>query len=216
MLPTSLQTFTLALALVPSLASSAAILPRSRNVTVTSVSTQGTGCPNGTVSTTIKDDNDGTAIAFGFDNFQTFYGPSYLPNQRAKNCVIDLKLSYHPVGDKFEIADATYHGSARLDIGMQGMIASSYRFTSNSAGDGSVQTQAEAAGELVGDYTKTVAIPKGSRIASPCGAEQAGLQISTRVALRSTNVITSGMVEEGSPFSLDAHLVRLRWSICED
>lgn len=216
MLPTLLQTFTLALALAPSLASSAAILPRSRNVTITSVSTQGTGCPDGTVSTTIQNDDDGTLINFGFDYFQTFYGPSYPPNQRAKNCVINLELSYYPVGDKFEIADATYHGSARLDIGMQGTIASSYRFTSNSAGEGSVQTQAEAAGELVGDYTKTVVIPKGSRIASPCGAEGVGLQINTRAALRSTNVIVSGVEEECTPFELAAHQVRLRWSICED
>ncbi|KAH6838615.1 hypothetical protein B0I37DRAFT_241678 [Chaetomium sp. MPI-CAGE-AT-0009] len=203
------------LALVTAVAplASAAILPRLDDVTITSISAQGSGCPQGTMSTSFSSDQ--TVITFGFDEFHPYIGPGISPAFKTQTCNITLTLS-HPLGYSFEILDAVYHGLARLDANLTGVIQSSYKITGDESGDGAFQTQANIAGELIGVYTRTDTIPEGSRFASPCGRDANGLQIVTRAAISSRSSSNSGGLDDEPPFSLTVQQIHLGWSACKE
>ncbi|KAK4119708.1 hypothetical protein N657DRAFT_649854 [Parathielavia appendiculata] len=203
----------LLLAVVSPLASSATILPRQSKVTLTSFSYAGTACSAGSVSSTIN--RNGSIITFGFDLFQTYYGPSYPVAERYKNCILYLRLGY-PLGSKFEIVGVTYRGQARLDAGMNATIETKYLISSPGAADGSTVTRVRSTSELVGEYTSTDTIPTESRTASHCGLEEAYVQIRTRVKLTATSTSVSGSAYDESPFSLDYQQLHLGWSVCQD
>lgn len=212
MFPTLFPFLSLFLAVAaPALASSAT--SRLSNVTITSFSAQGPGCPKGTVSTTLS--KDGTAITFGFDAFQVYVGPGFSLPDRVKNCAMLLELSY-PLGHTFVVLDATYRGSAVLDVGMNGTVESLYAMADGGAGDRTVQTQASVAGTFAGGYTKTGNAMDSWRMGSVCGRDEVGLQITTRVAVRSSNPSVSGsIITDDAPFSLAYQQLRLGWSACE-
>ncbi|KAK3295189.1 uncharacterized protein B0H64DRAFT_416984 [Chaetomium fimeti] len=192
---------------------SATILPQLSNVTITSISAQGTGCPEGTMSTAFSSDR--TTITFGFDDFDTYIGPGMSPASKSKTCNITLTLS-HPLGYSFEILDVVYHGFARLDAESNGIIVSSYTITGNEEGNGVFQTRSNIAGEPVGVYTRTNAIPEQSRLASRCGAGETGLQMETRATVSSGSSSNSGGWDDEPPFSLTVQQIHLGWSACKE
>jgi hypothetical protein len=85
----------------------------------------GSGCRQGTVSTTISPDR--SVITFGFDEFQATIGGATQSDQQ-KNCQLHLDLRY-PSGYQMSVMDATYHGYARLDNGVRANFISSYYFS---------------------------------------------------------------------------------------
>lgn len=194
-------------------AHSAAILPRLNNVTLSSVSTQGAGCPKGTVSTLIS--TDGTTITFIFDQFETYYGPAYPPTQKSKTCTINLELGYYS-GNTFAVVDTTYRGSAMLSTGMSAAIASTYRITSDEAGDRTVQIRDVVPGGSVDEYIKTVSVPAASTLNSPCGRGGATLQVNTRVSVSSNSTTVAGSVTGDPDFSLRYQQLHLGWSACKE
>jgi hypothetical protein len=99
---------------------------------------------------------------------------------------------------------------------MNGAIQSTYRISSPGAADGSAVTRSSTDGELTDYYTTTDTIPSASRIASPCGGEEATVQIATRVSLTSNRSSVSGGFDDSPPFSLIYQQLHLGWSICED
>jgi len=137
-----------------------------------------------------------------------------MPEDRSKTCTVNIGLSY-PLGSAFAVIDTTYRGTALLDVSITASIASSYRITGDQAGDATLQTQATLPGVLVGDYTRTVAVPAGSVVSSPCGAGTSGLQFTTRLALSSSNAAASGSVLEDPPFSLSYQQLHLEWRDCK-
>jgi Domain of unknown function (DUF4360) len=94
-------------------------------IQIRSASYSGSGCKQGTVSTTISPDR--SVITFGFDEFQATIGGATQQDQQ-KNCQIHLDLSY-PSGFQMSVLDATYHGYARLDAGVCAKFISSYYFS---------------------------------------------------------------------------------------
>jgi hypothetical protein len=51
-------------------------------------------------------------VAFGFDSFQTYIGPTAAQADRSKACQIHLNLQY-PGGFQYAVVDATYQVSMR-------------------------------------------------------------------------------------------------------
>jgi hypothetical protein len=94
-------------------------------IQIRSATYSGSGCKQGTVSTTISPDR--SVITFGFDEFQATIGGANQQDQQ-KNCQIHLDLTY-PSGFQMSVLDATYHGYARLDSGVRANFISSYYFS---------------------------------------------------------------------------------------
>jgi hypothetical protein len=101
----------------------------------------GSGCKQGTVSTTISPDR--SLVTFGFDDFQATIGGASQTDQQ-KNCQIHLDLSY-PSGFQMSVLDATYHGYARLDSGVRANFISSYYFSQDASATVSHWTSLNAA-----------------------------------------------------------------------
>jgi hypothetical protein len=189
------------------------VLPRDRDINITSVVGSGVGCPKGTLSTSSS--YDGTSLTLGFDDFEVFYGPGYLQQARSKTCIIVITIRYRS-GSTVELLGTTYRALALLDPGMMGNILSSYAFSSSDVGNASSasSTQAEATGPLIGDYLKYEAIPKSSTTVAPCGVDEVRLQINTRISVTSRNATVSGRVDGGPLFSLGTQLLHLGWVPC--
>lgn len=197
-----------------SLASAAFLqVPEPANITITSISAEGAGCPPSTISTSLSFDR--TTVTFGFDKFQTYIGPGISPVEKSKTCNIALTLS-HPRGYNFEILGAVYHGLVRADANLIGRLQSSYTIGGDGIGNGKFQTTGDVVGELVGYYTRRALIPKPSRPASRCGTDESRVQIATRAALTSRSSSTSGGWDDEPPFSLTVQQIEFEWSACEE
>ncbi|AEO69845.1 a6f87c65-b008-4722-82bb-766db96edd9b [Thermothielavioides terrestris] len=198
-----------------SVANSAAILPLTSNVSLSSLSAQGQGCPKNSVSSQISP--DGSVITFGFDDFAAYYGPAFPPTEQSKTCVINVTLSY-PVGYSFSVLGATYHGSALLDAGLNAIVSSSYRIATDEVGAGDVtppvQTRATIEGSFEGIFTQAVPVGNGPALNSPCSQATAGLQIATRISIASRNSAPSGNLDGDPPLSLTYEQEQLGWTAC--
>ena len=192
---------------------SATTLPQPDNITIASINVEGTGCPQGTISTAFSADR--TTITFGFDDFHPYIGPGISHADKTKTCNMTLTLS-HPLGYNFGILDTVYHGFARLDANLTATLWSSYTIARDGAGNDTLQTKANIAGELVGVFTRTEAVTEESELASRCGRDKSQLQVTTRATLTSSSSSTSGGWDEEPPFSLMVQQIRLRWSTCKE
>lgn len=71
-------------------------------------------------------------ITYGFDSFQTYWGPGTSGADHSKNCQLHLTLKY-PGGFQYSVVDATYHGWARMDAGVTGSFVTSYYFSQDAS-----------------------------------------------------------------------------------
>lgn len=129
--------------------------PDPTQITITSASFSGNGCPQGTVATTISADK--TVVTFGFDSFQTYIGPGTLVSDHTKNCQLHLSLSY-PGGFQYAVVDSTYHGYAQMDTGVTGTFYSTYYFSEDASATATTQTSLAGGGAWAQGqvYTKEV------------------------------------------------------------
>ncbi|XTI93090.1 hypothetical protein V2W45_1472529 [Cenococcum geophilum] len=93
--------------------------PSSDQIQILDLSTSGNGYLQGTVSAIMPPDC--TVITFGFDTFQAY-------SDHSKNCQIHLSLKY-PGELWYSVLNMTYHGYARLGVGVTGSFYSAYFFS---------------------------------------------------------------------------------------
>lgn len=192
--------------------STSADTPDPNDIQIVGVSFSGSGCPQGSVSTSISLDK--TVVTFGFDQFQTFIGPGYDLGDKTKNCQLHLNLKY-PGGFQFAVLDSTYHGFAQLDAGVTGSFYSTYYFSQDAAATATTQTSisgggAWAAGQV---YTKNDQIPTASVIYAPCGANGI-LNVNNRIVLASANKTATGQVTDDDATVAFTHQFHLAWRQC--
>ncbi|WP_431720434.1 DUF4360 domain-containing protein [Zooshikella sp. RANM57] len=104
-----------------SIASASSSIP----VTIDLVKNSGTGCPSGTVSTTVAP--DGKSFVLGFDAYIAEVGPSVPYRESRKNCTLTAQLNI-PNGYAFTIVDVNYRGYASLENGVNAVQQSRYFF----------------------------------------------------------------------------------------
>lgn len=149
-------------------------------VTISSSTYSGNGCPQGSVSSIISPDK--TTITFGFDRFLAAIGPSAPQNGQQKNCQLHLDLRY-PSGFQMSLVTATYHGYVRLDQGVEASFISSYYFSQNAGATANSRINLSGPDYAGGrSYTKEDKIQNASTVWSPCGANGI-LNVNNRIAL---------------------------------
>jgi len=195
--------------------------PPKDEITINSVTTSGSGCPNGTVSVTISDDR--TVVTLGFDQFQTYLGPSprsprgrrargpARDDERRKTCLIRLNVN-EPPGFTFAVLDATYHGFAQLDGGVTGSFASSYSFAESGGSSAATTASIFGGGGFANGtvFTQHSDIPTASVVRSPCG-RNATLFIRTTIDLTSSNSSASGAITDDDATFAFTHQLHLGW-----
>jgi len=172
----------------------------------------GSGCKQGTVSTTISPDR--TVITFGFDEFQATIGGANQQDQQ-KNCQIHLDLSY-PSGYQMSVLDATYHGYARLDSGVRANFISSYYFSQDAGSTAMTRSTIQGPEFANGKtYTKKDSLQTSSMVWSPCGANGI-LNVNNRIALTSNVSGAKGEVTNDDATFKFTQTVRMSWRRCGD
>jgi len=189
------------------------------DITINAANTSGNGCPQGSVTTQISDDKE--TVTFGFDKFQAFIGPTALQTDKSKQCQIHLNLNY-PGGFHFTVLQATFHGWARLDAGVNASFISTYFFSQAAA------KTAETRKYISGDdtttdwtqgntYEKVDTVKSASIIWSPCGANGI-LNINNRIALsleKGAPTTAAGELSDDDATVSFTQQVNLAWQPCD-
>lgn len=183
------------------------------NITVTSISGTGSGCPRGIGATTSPDRSTLTLYS---DEFNLYYGPNMSPMDKSKNCNILVKLSY-PTGYTFGVVAVTYSALSRLEPELSAGILSTY-ITKSGPVDGATVSQTwryngtgVADDRVIRDFT----IPESSRVLTACGEDKAELRINTRVSLQSSSSKVWGTIDDGPGFTLQIQQIHLGWAACK-
>ena len=203
-------------------------------ITINSVSAEGTGCPSGTVAITIPPDR--TIVTLGFDEFQLGVGNGWRSADRQKTCNIHLNVHY-PAGYSYAVIETTYHGFAQLDEGVNGVFETEYVFADEegkgliggllgliggllgSVGDllSIVTTVVITGGGLLADgdsFTVSEKVPIEKVVRSPCEGQNADMLVKMNVGL---DVQSSGaqgsLTEDDATIALEQQM-HLEWERC--
>jgi len=182
--------------------------PDPNQIYIISSQTSGSGCPQGTVSTTLSTDRH--VITFGFDSFQTYIGPGTAPADHSKNCQIHLDLHY-PGGFQFSVMQATYHGYALMDAGVKGSFISTYFFSQNASA--TTTTRADISGPIDQVYTKIDNVQQASLVWSPCGTSGI-VNANNRITLTSRNSSASGSLTDDDATVSFQQILLFQWRPC--
>ncbi|KAK4226215.1 secreted protein [Podospora fimiseda] len=191
-----------------------------KNVTIRSVTFQGNGCPQGSISTTISPDK--TMITLGYDQFKLAIGPGFNPTDKVKNCVVQISINLDPVNHdgpapSFAVVGATYHGYSNLGTGLNKIISSTYNFHDSRMETVEARTEVTIPGPYsVGGghvFTESKEIPERGQLRSPCGISPVQLSVNTRVNLTSKFASTYYNEYEEDILPL-THQIRLKWFSC--
>lgn len=187
-------------------------VPDPNQITIIDTAYSGSGCPQGSVSTSTSPDK--TVITYGFDAFQTFIGPGTTPADRSKNCGIHLNLKY-PGGFQYSVVDATYHGWARLDKGVTGTFVTTYFFSQEASKTSTTRMSVAGGGKLAeGEvYTKNDKIETTATVWSPCGTTGI-LNINNRLSLTSSDSKASGELSNDDATVAFTQQLHVSWRAC--
>lgn len=120
----------------------------STEVSIISIESSGSGCPFGTVSSTVAP--DGKSFVLGFDEYIAEAGPDISRRQNRKSCQLTAVLDI-PNGYAFTIADVNYRGYADLDAQVEAMQTSTYFFAGQ-------RQEARLSSKFVGPISKNYVI----------------------------------------------------------
>lgn len=139
----------------------------------------GTGCPHGTVGTSIAP--SGLNFGLSFDQYIAGLGDGYNRADKRKHC--ELRVNLHvPNGYSYAIADIIYRGYAELDYGITGTLQSKYHFQGELLEAGFSKT---VRGQVDEDFVYEDTLDLESFVWSECGAS-APVVLNTQIRLRNT------------------------------
>jgi hypothetical protein len=130
---------------------------------VESIAYSGSGCPEGSVTSTITP--DGTTMSLSFSRFAVEVGPGIDRGERAKTCKLHVKLRV-PKDVTYSLVSVDYRGYASLEDGVRADRASAYHF----AGEPPEPVlRHPLSGPMDGDYAFRDEADSSGRLVSPCG-----------------------------------------------
>lgn len=158
----------------------AQVLAPADPVIIKKITTNGTGCPLGTVASNISEDKQ--AFTLTFSEFVAEAGPGLAPSAGRKNCILTATLGV-PVGWQYSIGSFYYRGFMALDQGIRATHSTSYFF----AGVGRTGTFSSTKdGAYSSDYVYSDKVGLESVNWSDCNAER-DLNINTSIRVSNTN-----------------------------
>ncbi|WP_163834200.1 DUF4360 domain-containing protein [Spartinivicinus ruber] len=163
-------------------------------VTIKSIQSSGTGCPNGTVSSTVAP--DGKSFVLGFDEYIAEAGPGIPRRENRKACNLTVVLKI-PNGYAYTIADVNYRGYADLDRNVEAMQKSTYFFAGNAR---EAALRSTFKGPISKDYTISDRLGISSLVWSSCNATapvviKTEIKVDNKRARRSSGLITTDTID---------------------
>lgn len=181
--------------------------PPAGQVKIMGVTYGGTGCPQGTVASTISDDR--STVTLIYDSYVASIGPGISITENRKACQINLDIQY-PGGFQYSILSADYRGYANIEKGVTGTLKSTYYFSGLSPQSSTTYT---FDGPVSQDYTKHDEADSTSVVWSPCG-KPANLNVNSQVRLTSSSSKASGLLTTDSTDFKFSQVVYVQWQKC--
>lgn len=179
----------------------------SGQVTISSITYGGTGCPQGSVGSYISTDKQTFTLIF--DNYVASIGPGVDVTESRKNCQINLGLSY-PAGFQYSVFDTIYRGYIGIDSGVTARQEATFYFSGQSAQS---TTGTNFSGPKSGDYSITDSLPLTSVVWSPCGSSSA-LNINSQVRLSTSSTTATGQITDDSVDGKITFQFGFNWQTC--
>lgn len=206
------------------------------DITINTVSAEGSGCPSGEFSISISPDR--TVVTLGFNEFTLGIGQGWTRADRQKTCNIHLNVHYPP-GYSYGVIKTTYHGFAQLDEGVNGVFETEY-IMADEEGDPEglvggllgliggllggvvdilriVTTVVISGGGLLasGDsFTVTDEVPLGDVVRSPCEGKNADLLVRMNIGLEAQSSSAQGtLTDDDATIALEQEMW-LEWQKC--
>jgi hypothetical protein len=197
------------------LSQSLAMPPPAAEVIINEATSEGSGCPPGSIDVVISPDRQ--VVTLGFDKFQAYIGQGVLSGESSKTCDIRLNLDY-PGGYSYNIMQTTYHGFLQLDNGVVFTIETEYQYVTpvGTQVGRRLQRQAKLAGEEYEqgeEYHETDFIPVESRVNSPCGSN-VDLIIRTKLSLSTNNSTAGGTLTDDHRTISFTEQLHIEWEKC--
>jgi len=182
--------------------------PDPSQVYVQSITYGGSGCPQGSVATSISD--DAQTFTLIFDQFIASVGPKVPLTESRKNCQLNINL-HIPSGWQYSIATADYRGFVQLDPKLVATQKSIYYFQGEVA---QVSAGTDFTGPANKDYLVHDEIPFESTVWSPCGVIRP-INANTQIRIDTTkNPNGSGQMTTDSIDGKVTHKLGFTWMKC--
>lgn len=205
-------------------------------ITINTVSAEGSGCPSGQFSINISPDR--TVVTLGFNEFALGIGTGWTEADREKICNIHLNVHYPP-GYSYAVVRTTYHGFAQLDEGVNGVFETEYIFADEDGDpEGLIDGLLGLVGGLLGgvadilsivttvvvtgsglladgdSFTVTDEVPFEKLVRSPCEGQNADMLVRMKIGLESQSPGAQGsLTDDDATIALEQQM-HLEWERC--
>jgi hypothetical protein len=180
--------------------------PNPTEVTVQSITYDGTGCPQGSVGQSIG--QDGTSFTLSFDQFVAARGPGIAAADAVKTCQLSLSLKV-PQGWQYSIGTIDYRGLVSLPKKMKATQETTYYFQ----GDGELSSaDTTFVGPVTKDYLIRDTLPFSTVVWSSCDVSRP-LTVTTQLSLKGGST-EPGQITNDSVDGKVKFVLALQWKQC--
>ncbi len=166
----------------------------------------GTGCPGGSVSTTLSPDTKSLSVLF--DSYVAEAGLVNNKSMDRKSCNVAVPV-HIPQGYSISIFKVDYRGFRSIPVGGRGQFNVEYFFA---GARGPVSSRFWNGGEE-GDYTITHNLEAGALVWSPCGADT-NLRINSNILVRTNRNMDDAMATIDTLDVKSGLVFHIQWRRC--
>lgn len=179
--------------------------PDPTKIYVESITYEGTGCPAGSVTTSLNPER--TEFTLTYDQFVASKGPGVPASESVKKCQLTLNLKV-PQGWQYSVATIDYRGVMQLPKKMKAEQRATYYFE----GDGDfAAADSLFKGPVVKDYLIRDTLPYSTVVWSSCDKVRP-LTITTELEV--SGGTTAGEITADTTEGRNASVLELRWQEC--
>ncbi|WP_433077140.1 DUF4360 domain-containing protein [Dactylosporangium sp. CA-052675] len=184
--------------------------PPPNEVSISVVTANGSGCPDGSAAVSVSPDRK--AFTVTYSEYMAQVGVGTKPTDFRKNC--QLALDVHiPQGFTYAIAEADYRGYAHLERGATGTAVASYYFQGNAQ---TARASHPFNGPLDDNWQTKDVVGVTALVFEPCG-QQRNLNINTELRVnagRSNPRKTTSFMSMDSTDASFSTVYQVAWKRC--
>jgi len=181
-------------------------LPTGNDVTVSSITHWGSGCPQDTSTFSVNINSDASSIVANFGSFDVTLSPQ---SDSTEFCGIGVQFSV-PAGVQFSAVSTTYRDNINVGAGATATHLLTYTFSTS---DALATTRHDYIGPLKGTFDCTDTVPDSDRVWSTCG-DPLELLITNRGSVTDDDSTTSSTSSGTSYFNSGSVTTSLEWRSC--
>lgn len=174
-----------------------------KEVSISGVVFAGSGCPAGSASGQLSNDNKRVTIKLDKGDVGTLKATMASTVDTRENCQYNLAFQY-PKGWQFAFSRAEYQGYANVAAGGSAVSKSTYYFSGER---NQISSTVRFGGPFSDKYTKIDSFPAESTVWSPCGNNESLFNVNYEVRVASTDKQSSISVNQLSQFDI-------QWRTC--